>query len=62
MGSAFYRSANALDGERAEFARIACELERIAAWLHSQDANSEQAQRLSEQAQQIRTDSHLPPR
>jgi hypothetical protein len=43
--SAFDKALDAPGGERAEFERIACELERIAAWLRSRDPNS---------------DSHLP--
>ena len=60
--SAFSDPVDRLDGARAEFERIALELEGIAAWLRGRNAGSEQARRLQETAQQMRTDSHLPPR
>jgi hypothetical protein len=59
--SAFRNPFNRLDGGRAEFERIARELDGIATWLLGRNANSEQAQRLLEQAQQMRADSHLDP-
>jgi hypothetical protein len=59
---AFGDPADRLEGARAEFERIALELEGIAAWLRGRDADSEQARRLQETAQQMRADSHLPPR
>ena len=58
--SAFNGSVDRLDVERARFERIACELERIAAWLRNRNANSEQANRLFEQARKIRQDNYLP--
>ena len=60
--AAFSDPVDRLDGARAEFERIALELEGIAAWLRGRNAGSEQARRLQETAQQMRTDSHLPPR
>jgi hypothetical protein len=64
MTQAFLRSSfgnpdYAIDGQRIKFERMACELERIAAWIRSRDANSEQAPRLIGHTLQVRTDSHL---